>query len=137
MRQTNEWHNFQNFAQWHEENYIEGFVLDKDILQKGNKIYSPENCCFVPNEINVLFTKRQNDRGDLPVGVIKSYNRYIFQLSKNGKRHRKSYETPEEAFQAYKQAKENYIKEIADKWRGKITEKVYEALYAYKVEITD
>ena len=70
-----EWHNFQNFAQWYEDNYyeIEGqcMALDKDILYKGNKIYSPNTCVFVPRKINNLFTKRQNQRGD---SKIASYN---------------------------------------------------------------
>ena len=72
-----EWLNFQNFAKWYYDNYyeIEGEVmhLDKDILNKGNKIYSPETCIFVPQTINVLFTKRDNNRGDYPIGV--SYNK--------------------------------------------------------------
>ncbi len=36
-----DWHNFQNFAQWFEQNYIEGYQLDKDIKIEGNKF---ENC---------------------------------------------------------------------------------------------
>lgn len=55
-----EWHNFQNFAKWYEENYIENFHLDKDILVPGNKIYGPDTCCFVPQVINNLFIKRNN-----------------------------------------------------------------------------
>ena len=43
----NEWHNFQTFAAWHKENYIEGYHLDKDIKVDGNKIYSPDTCLFV------------------------------------------------------------------------------------------
>ena len=53
------------------------------------------------------------------------------------KRHLGSFDTPEEAFQAYKVAKESHIKEIADKWKDKIEPRVYEAMYNYKVEITD
>ena len=49
-----EWHNFQNFAKWYEENYYkidgETMALDKDILSKDNKIYSPETCIFVPKK---------------------------------------------------------------------------------------
>ena len=42
-----EWMNFQTFAGWFSENYIEGYELDKDIKIKGNKEYSPDACMFV------------------------------------------------------------------------------------------
>jgi len=140
-----EWHNFQNFAQWFYENYnpetMEGWQLDKDILIKGNKIYSAETCCFVPSEINVLFIKSEATRGRLPIGVNLNKRRgrkYASQVNIDGKRiHLGLFDTPEEAFQAYKTAKEKYIKEKADKWKDKIHPKVYQALYNYQVEITD
>lgn len=73
-----EWHNFQNFAKWYYENYyeIEGekMQLDKDILHKGNKIYSPETCIFVPQTINLLFTKSDKTRGNNPMGVFDCEN---------------------------------------------------------------
>jgi len=134
-----EWHNFQNFAKWYEENYIEGFQLDKDILVKGNKIYSPENCCFVPQEINKLFTKSDSSRGDLPIGVRVTKNKkYQARVTKNNTScYLGTFNTVEEAFQAYKVAKEEYIKEVADRWKGQITEEVYHAMYNYQVKITD
>ena len=68
----NEWLNYQNFAEWYYNNYYEieeqKMCLDKDILYKGNKIYSPDNCVFVPNNINSLFTKSDKTRGDYPIG---------------------------------------------------------------------
>lgn len=138
------WHNFQVFAQWFEENYnpetMQGWQLDKDILVKGNKIYSPETCCFVPAEINNLFVKSNSSRGKYPIGVsfCKSKKKFVAQLKRSGgTRLIGRYNTIEEAFQAYKTAKEEYIKEVADKWRGQITEKCYQAMYNYKVEITD
>lgn len=135
---ASEWQCFQNFANWSEENYIEGFHLDKDILKKGNKIYSPETCCFVPIEINSLFTSCKKVRGKYPIGVTKKGNKYEARVNKNGDRESQGlFDTPEEAFQAYKIAKEEYIKEVADKWRGQITEPCYEAMYNYQVEITD
>jgi len=133
-----EWHNFQNFAKWFEDNYIEGFQLDKDILIKGNKIYSPETCCFVPQEINKLFTKRLSKRGLYPIGVSLINGRIIAQYRANNiGYYLGTFDTPEEAFQAYKVAKEQHIKEVANKWRGQITERCYQAMYNYQVEITD
>lgn len=64
-----EWLSFSNFKIWFDENYIEGFSLDKDILLEGNKIYSPEFCRFVPQYLNNLLTDRRNARGELPIGL--------------------------------------------------------------------
>lgn len=139
-----EWHNFQNFAQWFENNYYEidkqVMNLDKDILIKHNKVYSPETCVFVPQNINKLFTKRDNNRGSFPVGV--SYNKrdkkYKSYCNMNKKQNFLGYyDTPEEAFQAYKQFKENYIKQVADEYKDSIPEKLYNAMYEYEVEIED
>lgn len=134
-----EWHNFQNFAVWFEENYIEGFELDKDILVKGNKIYSPDTCCFVPAEINLVMAYKCVKDKKYPVGVHKEKSgRFLAICTIDGKPCRLGmFDTPEEAFQVYKTEKEKYIKKIADKWKDKISNKVYEAMYSYKVEITD
>lgn len=134
------WHNYQIFAKWYEDNHVEGFHLDKDILVKGNKIYSPETCCFVPRDINNLFIKAQNKRGKYPIGVHinKNTNKYIALVGRGfGQEWIGAYDTPEEAFQAYKVAKEAYIKEVADKWQHLITPQTYQALINYTVEIAD
>lgn len=141
-----EWHNYQNFAKWYEENYyeIEGerMCLDKDILIKGNKIYSPETCVFAPNEINVLSTKSDRARGNCPVGVYykKQNKKFCSQCKIGGGKPQKYlglYDTVEEAFQAYKIFKEQYIKEVADRYKELIPNKLYEALYKYEVDIND
>lgn len=135
-----EWLNYQNFKKWYEDNYIENFELDKDILVKGNKIYSPETCCFIPQEVNKVFTKTNSKRGQFYIGVHynKKENKYVARVNKSSQKiYVGIFNTPEEAFQAYKTAKEGYIKEVADKWKGKITEQVYEAMYNYQVEIID
>lgn len=117
------------------------YTLDKDILVKGNNLYSPERCCFVPEEINALFTKSNKVRGKYPIGVClnKQGTGFIARLNcgQNGRKHLGTYESAEEAFYSYKQAKEAYIKEVAERWKDKIDIKVYEALINYEVEITD
>jgi hypothetical protein len=138
-----EWHNFQVFAKWFEKNYnpkvMEGWHLDKDILVKGNKVYSPETCCFVPSEVNALLIKNKGIRGDLPIGIERKKSGKFLALCSKGKLNERIglFNTPEEAFNAYKIAKEAYIKEVADKWKDQIDPKVYQALINYKVEITD
>lgn len=138
-----EWHNFQNFAEWYINNYnlkiMQKWHLDKDILVKRNKIYSPETCVFIPSEINLILTNCRNKNNLYPTGVRKNkYNKFTANIYINKKTKRLgTFNTPEEAFQAYKVAKEQYIKEVADKWKDKIEEKVYNALYDYQVEITD
>lgn len=136
-----DWLYFSNFKRWFDENYIERYVLDKDILVKGNKCYSPETCCFVPAGLNSLLTKRDYHRGKYPVGVIKSQNgNFVAQITKNKKHYNiGTYTTIEEAFNAYKESKEKYIQLQAQSYfgRGLITERVYNALIKYEVEITD
>lgn len=138
-----EWHNFQVFAKWYDENYYEVnnevMELDKDILIKGNKIYSPETCVFVPNNVNNLFTKHDSKRGDYPIGVyyMKDRNKYRAQCSKEGEQYLGDYNTPEEAFNQYKITKESYIKELAERYKDKIPKKLYDALIKYEVSIND
>ena len=144
------WLNFQNFAEWYYNNYYEvddeRMHLDKDILVKGNKIYSPDNCIFVPERINTLFTKSNKCRGEYPIGVnyykqnrkfISQCNIYDFEENKTKKIHLGCYNTPEEAFKVYKEFKESYIKQVADYYKGRIPLRLYDAMYNYEVEITD
>ena len=140
-----EWHNFQNFAKWFDENYYEigneRMELDKDILFKNNKIYSPKTCMFVPQRINILFIKNDKQRGQYPIGVHyhKKNNKYISRcnINKNNRKYLGSFDTKEEAFLKYKNFKENYIKQIADEYKDKIPNILYNAMYKWNVEIND
>ena len=146
---SDEFHNFQNFGEWDNDNYYqikgERMELDKDILVKHNKIYSPETCIYVPKTINLLFTKRQNDRGDNLIGTYLHKNdKYIAQCSlinpKTGKSKQEYlgyYDTEFEAFQVYKYHKEKNIKMVADYFKKQIPNELYDGLYRYEVEITD
>ena len=141
-----EWHNFQNFAQWHKENYRKFdniiFHLDKDLLcgKKNNKIYSPDTCAYIPSNINKLLNIRQNHRGKYPIGVqwnVKA-NKFEASFTKNNKRfYIGVFSTKEEAFFAYKKEKEKFIKETAKYYKNIIPVKIFDALINYKVEIND
>ena len=137
------WHNFQVFAEWYYSHFYEIeneiMALDKDILHKGNKVYSPDSCVFVPVSINSLFVKSNKRRGDYPVGVRKKWNKFEAWLRKgNGNSiYLGSFTSPNEAFQVYKKHKEEYIKEVANEYKDKIPCKLYDALMNYEVEIDD
>lgn len=140
-----EWHCFQNFAEWYYDNYYEipeqTMTLDKDILCKGNKTYSPDTCVFVSQDINKLFTKSNAKRGELPVGVSFKKKNNKYQASCNdGSNHKiylGLYNTPEEAFEVYKQYKEQTIKDVAEEYRDLIPEVLYNAMINYEVETED
>lgn len=145
-----EWHNFSNFNLWFNNNYYQSYdiklALDKDILVKHNKVYSPKTCIFVPELINSLFIKAINARGDLPIGIYwhKRDEEYRAQCSmidlETNKRKNiwlGAYDNPTDAFNAYKQFKESHIKQIAEHFKSQIPEKLYTALINYEVEITD
>lgn len=133
------WHDFQDFADWYEShNYSElGFALDKDILVPNNKIYSPETCCFLPQEINKLLNDRRNARGLYPQGVIfhKILGRYQAQINlSKTKKHLGYFDCPQEAHQVYKKTKEAYVKEKALEWQGQIADDAFQALMSWTLD---
>lgn len=134
-----EWHNFQTYAEWAlENNLVEGWEVDKDLLIKGNKLYSPSTCLVVPHGINNSILKADGKRGDLPIGVDFNKGKYRARVRKNGKSFEVGYfDNPNSAFNAYKKAKEDCMKAIAEKWNGLISDKAYQALISWTVDIND
>lgn len=132
-----EWHNFQNFAEWfyNKSNYKEEWQLDKDILSTKDRIYSPKTCSFIPQEINKLLIKSNIfDKIKTDKSYLDDRGTYRASLNIGGKSvHLKRCSTQEEAMQTYKIAKEKHIKEIANKYKNVLEQKVFEALITYKI----
>ena len=118
-----------------------GFDLDKDLLVKGNKVYSEHSCVFLPTDVNKVLIKSDKIRGEHLIGVCWHKVRKAFMAQvgrgKGKQEHLGYYKTEIEAFNAYKTAKESFIKEQAEKWKDRIDLRAYEALMNYQVEITD
>ena len=137
-----EWLSFGNFVEWvnKEVGYKGkpvGFALDKDILVKGNKTYSPDACNFVPVSVNSLLTDSGGARGIYPVGVTfhKAAGKYQAQLRCFGKlKHLGCYTTIESASFAYKTAKEAQIKIVATQYKDVLSPAVYESLMNWKIK---
>lgn len=140
-----EWLNDKNlFFKWVDDNYYivgdEQIDLDKDILVKGNKIYSPETCVFVPHSINTLFINGKKRRGDCPLGVHfdNGKNKYRACLAINKTNIKLNWHhTQEKAFEEYKRHKEALIITTADKYKGIIPSHLYNAMLNWEIEKTD
>ena len=103
------WLVFKEFLKWFENNYVENWVLDKDIIGKENKIYSPETCIFVPAEINALFRKHSKSNTGLQ-GVTKVYNGKFY--SKGCGNYIGTFDTIEEAVKSCVDYKTNKLKNL-------------------------
>ena len=132
---------FQQFAEWCDTQTgfgNKGWQLDKDIICRGNKQYNSESCSFIPRQINSLLLDCGAVRGLYPVGVsLNSGNGKLqVHIRKKGKSyHLGFYDLVEDAAEAYREAKELYVKEIAKEYKSQINVRVYEALVDWKVDI--
>jgi len=131
------WHNYQNFAAWfygQPNSERRGFSLDKDLIVGGNKVYGPDTCSFVPNSINMLLVNCSAQKGLMPIGVSVSGSGFQARVAINGRQKDfGSYATPEEAYEAYRKAKESRVRSLAEEWRRDLDPRVYGYLKGWKV----
>lgn len=145
-----EWLNFQIFAEWYEKNYYEipgqRMELDKDILIKNNKIYSPDTCIIAPQIINRLFVKDSSNRGEYPIGLYYDKNSkkikvqcWVYENGKGKQEHLGLFpiEQEAEAFYIYKKTKEKSIKNLAEEYKNLIPQSLYDAMCNYEVDYDD
>ena len=145
---SEDFNTFEKWLEWAKEQIGFGntadngkrWPLDKDILLKGNKLYSPDYCVFIPNEINNFVTNRKTDRGEYPIGVHYSTKdkKYVASCSMNSKKYYiGGYNSIEESFMAYKQFKEQAAKQLAIQYTNLVDIRVIEALNNFTVDIND
>lgn len=132
------WFYIGNYADWFDKQVLqENWQLDKDLLIPGNRVYSENACVFLPREVNTFLTNRANHRGEWPIGVTyhPRLNKWQATCSNNnrGNVYIGVYTSPDAAFQAYKSVKEKYARELAEKWKGIIDDRAYEALMKFDV----
>jgi hypothetical protein len=147
---------FKDFTKFHDWWYkqaghsIPDIQLDKDLLIKGNKIYSPETCLLIPSFVNVFLVKSDATRGGCPIGIDRqgTYkdggNKYRARVSdynpvtgETSRKHLGCFRNELDAFHAYKSAKEAIAKKYAAYLTGKVDDRVITALLNFKVEIDD
>ena len=137
-----EWLDFNNFEKWCNENYYEikdeVMDLDKDWLIRGNKIYSPETCVFIPQFLNKLLVAPRNKSRELPVGVTKDKGKYVGRVSCNNKSvYLGRFDTIEECYSVYKYTKELIVKCMGEIYKDKIPPSLYNVLANYELKEGD
>ena len=141
---SNNFLNYSFFYEWCQEQIGFGNIdtngrywqLDKDLLFTDNKTYSESTCVFVPNEINMFFTDRGNDRGEYPIGVsfYKQTGKFQTHCKVNGKKQHLGYfNTPQEAFMVYKPFKEALCKQLALKWKEEIDPRLFNTMMNWSI----
>lgn len=147
---SDEWANNRNtFIQWYQDNYYEcdgeSMAVDKDLLYPGNKLYAKERCVILPQALNSMLAnckkhklKKAKASNELPLGVrydhrLKTYYGVITPCGSNELLQLSHWDTPDEAFAEYREYKLVEIRKMADKYKEKVPDKVYQALL--KVEV--
>ena len=114
---SEDWLLFSNFALWYDGNHQEGYQLDKDLMCKGNKIYSESTAMFIPTEVNILI--QAAPIRELPQGVslIKATGKYKAQIEiARRKVHLGCFTDVTPASMAYNTAKNFQITSMMDKY---------------------
>ena len=128
-----EWLNFSNYREWHKENAMGNnkLDLDKDVLIQGNTVYGSDTCTLIPHFTNTIFEERGLETN---IVLNNKTGKYDVTMSVLGKREDVgTYDTEEEARQGFLDYKKNYIRTIAQKSKGKVPNKTYEAMMNWKV----
>ena len=119
-----EWLTFSNFKRWMENEVWElpdGTVLhiDKDLLVRGNKVYSPDTCTFLHPKVNNFMTECKLSKPSNEIGYKKrvyasgniKYQARCCNPFRGGTREADTlgcFVTPEEAHEAWRKRKLHY-----------------------------
>jgi hypothetical protein len=103
------------------------YQLDKDLLGEGS--YGPNSCVFIPQELNKFLTA---GRGSVKVGCSQMDNGKwrvtIHDPFQKKNVHLGCFESLDQASTVHTEAKRRFAIKLADKWKGHIDQRAYQAL---------
>lgn len=129
-----DWLNYQNFAAWMENTYVDGWELDKDLLGDGT-LYSKDNCCFLPKSLNIFLREVNGTECSGVRGINnKSGVRYSARINKEGGRIiLGTFDSFEEAKQVRDLAKNDWLDTLINQYKNNLTSEVITALNKMKI----
>ncbi|AQN32293.1 putative DNA binding protein [Pseudoalteromonas phage PHS21] len=111
-----EWELFSEFKSWMESHEWNGLELDKDVIDFGNRTYSPDACCFIPRSVNsfVKTNSKSSNSGFIGVHKIPSgkFEAHFKNPISNKIEHIGTYLNPEYAHEMWRINKLRVTKEI-------------------------
>ena len=114
-----DWLYFSNFKKWMQSQDWQGKHLDKDILKKNNREYSPEYCVFIDPSVNTFILDCNKNRGVYPLGVYwdiprKKYKAQCQDPFTRNRGYLGLFDTPLEAHKAWQKRKHELACRLAD-----------------------
>tara|TARA_R110000772_G_scaffold222931_3_gene333360 strand:+ start:734 stop:1312 length:579 start_codon:yes stop_codon:yes gene_type:complete len=113
-----EWLIFSSFRSWMKDKSWIDKQLDKDILQDGNKTYSPDNCAFIDKVVNLFVSRGSVGVGKFKVGAcwIKERRKFMSSCSNPFTKKRETigyFNTEDEAHNAWRERKNSHAIDLA------------------------
>lgn len=132
-----EWLTFSNFKSWMIKQDWKGKQLDKDIIDYGNRVYSPEKCLFVTREINMLITNDIPKSGTGVQGVHFDKDKYRSRIIIDGRKiNLGRFNSISEAYNKYLTFKSDKILEIANKQKEPLKSALIRISNEYKNKVS-
>lgn len=127
-----DWHSLSKFKEWFDDNYVEGYQLDKDILNPFENEYCSENCGFIPQDLNKLLAIKTK-QGEFK-GVYwnnSSYSVVVGNGSRNKVYTKAGFKTKEAAYKHYTDKKKDFLLETLRTTKDSLCKDKYEKCYNF------
>ena len=110
-----EWHKFSVFKSWMETQDWRNKCLDKDLKVYGNKVYGPDTCIFITQDLNKLISEGPVSSYGLKKGLTLDHGKYRARIRKYGKLYQiGNFDNEDDAHAAWVTARKEYLQEVAE-----------------------
>lgn len=135
------WTDFQNFAPWYYENWVESWELDKDLFSGENKRYSPETCCFLPQRLNGWLERIRSIKSGETLGYSFHSRDLVYNVrirdSSNTLLHLGYFKNEKEARLTYIRAKVEQLDDLLNNYKDELSVKTFDKFVELRNELSE